>query len=75
MDQQKTENTAGLLQLFVVAEIVGLLAVVLVFYWCFSFNSGFGFSAQPLFNWHPLFMTIGLIYLMGNGTHTFHYVS
>jgi hypothetical protein len=71
MDQQKTENTNGLVQLFVVTEIVGLLAVVLMFYWCFAYNEMFGFSGQPLFNWHPLFMTIGIIYLMGNAFVTF----
>jgi len=67
------ERTQGLLSLFVVAEITGLFAVILMLYWCIAYNQGFGFSAQPLFNWHPFFMTIGLIYLMGNGDYEFLY--
>lgn len=72
METQPVEKTNGMVQLFVFAEIVGLLAIVLVFFWCVKFNSGFGFESQPLFNWHPLFMTIGLIYLMGNGMLFFY---
>lgn len=54
-------------QLYVVAHVVGLLSILLVLYWCVSFAGGFGLYGGPLFQWHPLFMTIGLIYLMGNG--------
>lgn len=54
-------------QLYVAAHVVGLLSILLVFYWCVAFAGGFGLSGGPLFQWHPLFMSIGIIYLMGNG--------
>jgi cytochrome b-561 len=38
-----------------------------VFSWILSFRGGFGFSeAKIIFNWHPLLMTIGFIYLFAN---------
>ena len=46
--------------------------MVLVGIWMQNYRNGFAWSwstEEPgvLFNWHPLFMTIGLIYLYGNG--------
>ena len=46
--------------------------MVLVGIWMQNYRNGFAWSwltEDPgvLFNWHPLFMTIGLIYLYGNG--------
>ena len=48
----------------------GLVAVVLVGIWMQNYRNGFALSTKDPgieFNWHPLFMTIGLIYLYGNG--------
>ena len=48
----------------------GLAAVVLVGVWMQNYRNGFALSTKDPgieFNWHPLFMTIGLIYLYGNG--------
>ncbi|KAK9505303.1 hypothetical protein O3M35_009391 [Rhynocoris fuscipes] len=54
--------------IFGVTQAVGILAVILVAIWTSKFRGGFaGRSAPHLeFNWHPLFMTIGLIYLFGS---------
>ena len=46
--------------------------MVLVGIWMQNYRNGFAWSWSTedpgvLFNWHPLFMTIGLIYLYGNG--------
>ena len=48
----------------------GLAAVVLVGVWMQNYRDGFAWSTEDPgieFNWHPLLMTIGLIYLYGNG--------
>ena len=44
--------------------------MVLVGIWMQNYRNGFAWSTKDPgieFNWHPLFMTIGLIYLYGNG--------
>ena len=37
--------------------------------WMGHFRKGFAWSENPdlQFNWHPLLMTLGMIYLYGNG--------
>ncbi|KAL7731717.1 hypothetical protein ACLKA6_018079 [Drosophila palustris] len=54
--------------LYVVTQLCGLTMIVLVGTWVGQHLGGLGGSANPKleFNWHPLFMTIGFIYLYGN---------
>lgn len=67
MENEQLERLDFFIPLYAAAHVVGVLSILLIFYWCFSFAGGFGLSGAPLFQWHPLFMAIGLIYLMGNG--------
>ena len=40
--------------------------------WMGTYHKGFGWDISTVFNYHPLFMTIGMIYLYGDGkTNTF----
>ena len=48
-------------------EVVGLIMTVLSAIWMSSYHNGFGWDFTIVFNYHPLFMTLGLIYLYGNG--------
>jgi cytochrome b-561 len=45
------------------------MAVVLMGIWTGHFLGGFAWKDDPQhqFNWHPLLMTIALIFLYGNG--------
>lgn len=45
------------------------MAVVLMGIWTGHHLGGFAWQKNPglEFNWHPLLMTIGMIYLYGNG--------
>lgn len=54
--------------IFGVAQVIGLLCVVLMLVWTSSYNGGFAWRSDPnlMFNWHPLLMTVGLIYLFAN---------
>ncbi|KAH8274985.1 hypothetical protein KR018_008385 [Drosophila ironensis] len=54
--------------LYVLTQLVGLTMVVLVGTWIGQHFGGLGGTSNPKleFNWHPLFMTIGFIYLYGN---------
>ncbi|KPU77555.1 uncharacterized protein Dana_GF24874, isoform D [Drosophila ananassae] len=54
--------------LYVLTQLVGLTMIVLVGTWIGQHFGGLGGTSNPKleFNWHPLFMTIGFIYLYGN---------
>nr|ACO15392.1 Cytochrome b561 [Caligus clemensi] len=68
MDEIEQELT-GYGPLLVLGEVMGLAAVVLVGVWMGHFRGGFAWTETPglMFNWHPLLMTLGLIYFYGNG--------
>lgn len=53
---------------FSIAEIVGTLAVILTVAWVGHFRNGFAWQSIPSlqFNWHPVLMVIGMIYIYGN---------
>lgn len=54
--------------LYVLTQLCGLTMIVLVGTWIGQHFGGLGGTDHPKqeFNWHPLFMTIGFIYLYGN---------
>jgi len=54
---------------FGAAEISGIILVILMGYWTGVTRGGFAWQEDPgkQFNWHPLLITLGLIYFYGNG--------
>ncbi|XP_011180565.1 plasma membrane ascorbate-dependent reductase CYBRD1 isoform X2 [Zeugodacus cucurbitae] len=54
--------------LYVVTQLCGLTMIILVGCWVGIHFGGVGGTDNPKleFNWHPLFMTIGLLFLYGN---------
>merc|ERR1712154_1552 len=55
---------------FLLVEVIGLLAVIMTIYWVNQFKGGvvWGFTDMGIaFNWHPILMTLSLIFLYGNG--------
>ncbi|XP_025409229.1 cytochrome b561-like isoform X2 [Sipha flava] len=64
---QSSSSIASYSLLYTISQIIGITLIIFVFYWIFEFRGGFGFSEPKIiFNWHPLFMTIGFIYLFAN---------
>lgn len=55
--------------LYVLTQLCGLTMIVLMGSWIGVHMGGLAGTSNPglEFNWHPLLMTIGLIFLYGNG--------
>ena len=57
-------------------QVTGIAAVVLMGIWMIHYRKGFAWQDDPSheFNWHPFLMTIGLVFLYGNGIkHSYKY--
>lgn len=51
----------------IIAQVVGLAMVILGGIWMGKYHNGYGWDVSTVFNYHPLFMTIGMIFLYGDG--------
>ncbi|KAF6213071.1 hypothetical protein GE061_010785 [Apolygus lucorum] len=62
------EDLTGFWAAFTGAQVLGVLVVILVAIWTSSMGGGFAWSSTPSleFNWHPLLMSVGFIFLYGN---------
>jgi len=63
------QDLRGLRPAFLLAQLAGLTMVVTMSVWTGHYLGGFAGQTVPElnFNWHPLLLTISLIYLYGNG--------
>ena len=55
--------------IYALSHLFGITAVILMGVWTGHYYGGFAWQSNPgkEFNWHPLLMTIGMVYLYGNG--------
>lgn len=55
--------------LYTVLQLIGITIIILMASWITMFLGGFGISDPNIeFNWHPMLMTVGMIFLYGNCT-------
>lgn len=55
---------------------LGAVVSGLVVFWTLCYRGGFGWSDVNIkFNWHPVLMTIGMIFMFGNGLYNFQLFS
>lgn len=50
----------------VASQIAGFIMIILGGSWMGSYHGGYGWSISTVFNYHPLFMTMGMIFLYGD---------
>lgn len=67
-NEQVNRKYADFRLLYLILQMIGCTLIILMMVWVFAFLGGLSWSATPKvqFNWHPLLMTIGMVYLYGN---------
>ena len=65
----QNQKLEGFKYLVGLTEIFGILLIVLMIVWNSNYRGGFAWTSDPKlqFNWHPLLMTISLVFLYANG--------
>ncbi|CAH8559746.1 unnamed protein product [Schistosoma rodhaini] len=60
-------SSKSFIYLVIISQIFGLLAVILTAVWLGKYWGGFSWTnANTVFNYHPLFMVLGLVFLYGD---------
>jgi len=70
LSQKQSHSLEGFIPLLSLTEGCGGLLVILMAVWTGYYRNGFSWRSDSKleFNWHPLLMTIGLVFLYANGT-------
>ena len=65
------EGYRGFLALLVSALLVGFLSVIFTLIWVLHYREGLGWDGTALeFNWHPVLVVTGFVFILGIGTGT-----
>ncbi|KAI8516179.1 hypothetical protein Bbelb_069920 [Branchiostoma belcheri] len=68
----RTPGMSVLLALLGVVEVLGVAAIAMVCYWAAHYRGGFAWDGSgQQFNWHPVLMVVGLVFLYGNAILTY----
>ncbi|XP_054011410.1 transmembrane ascorbate-dependent reductase CYB561-like isoform X1 [Hylaeus anthracinus] len=71
MEQMEEPHVSleGFKPLTILMEILGAVLIIMVAVWCGYHRGGFSWRSNPdlEFNWHPLLMIIGFVFLYANG--------
>lgn len=71
------EHSANFYVMYLLTHLSGLTLVGLMISWLVQHMGGFSWSdasKDAFFNYHPLFMTIGMIYFLGTCEYFFYFI-
>lgn len=65
----QSRSMKDFIPLLSLTEACGIFLIILMIIWTGYYRNGFSWKSNPQleFNWHPLLMTIGLVFLYANG--------
>lgn len=69
MDQSQSGRLVNFRLLYLITQLVGVVIAILIASWIGIHLNGFGWDydePRTLFNWHPMLMSIGMVFLYGN---------
>uniref|UniRef100_A0A336M0G2 CSON009248 protein n=1 Tax=Culicoides sonorensis TaxID=179676 RepID=A0A336M0G2_CULSO len=63
-----SKNLVNFRLFYIISQLVGIVIVILMICWIALHLDGLAWTSNPRvqFNWHPLLMTLGMIFLYGN---------
>lgn len=63
-----SRNLVNFRLFYIISQVVGIVVVILMISWIGIHLGGLAWTSNPgvQFNWHPLLMTLGMIFLYGN---------
>lgn len=63
-----SRNLVNFRLVYIISQLVGIVVVILMICWIGIHLGGLAWTSNPAvqFNWHPLLMTLGMIFLYGN---------
>ena len=74
-DKRPRYKESTFLQLFFSTQVVGTLLISLVLIWTLNYSGNLGWSNYDYrFNWHPILLVLGMIYLSGNSLLIFRFM-
>ena len=74
-DKRPRYKESTFLQLFFSLQAVGTLLLALVLIWILNYCGNLGWSDHDeRFNWHPLLLVLGMVYLSGNSLLIFRFM-
>lgn len=70
-----TQDLSNFNILYMITQLIGVSIVILMGSWVGLYLDGLAWTSNPKlqFNWHPIMMSIGMIFLYGN-CNNFYYI-
>ncbi|KAF6775579.1 hypothetical protein AHF37_05104 [Paragonimus kellicotti] len=66
IEAERNRSSVTFLTLLIISQVLGVFCVILTGIWLGAYWGGFSWTDVRIFNYHPLFMVLGLVFLYGD---------